>query len=465
MSKLSTIAVFVAISSIFAIVFSTSNQNYKPLITPVVANNANYSLDDEAWLRGDDLPDEQRGSHPQLLIPTGKSVSFFERRIEKWPSDPRNYVMLGRLYLRQAKETDDFSRFVAAEECFKKSIALGDKKYVAHTFLARALLAQHKFAESATVATKAWKANPKNELAHATMGDAALQMGEYEKARSIFETLLKESKTPALMARLARVKELTGELEQAFELLKEATAKQAEFSADPRDDAWFHWRLAEFKFGQGDLDAAQKYANRALEIVPDDAHSLATLAKIQAIQGETTQAIENYQKSVALLDAPPTRLAFGELLEKENRIDDAETHFVAAETAMAEEAQDPNAGPAHARERAIYFLRRDKNLAKALDIASQELKIRKDIFTYDLLAWAQFKNGQFVDAAKTIENALKTDCRDALILFHAGMIHNKLKNDQQSLEFLKRAIEVNPHFDLILAEQAKSQIKKLESKA
>ena len=465
MSKLNAFALLVTITSVFAITYSIGNQDRERLITPIVADNANHMIDDEAWLRGDDLPSKQRESHPQLFIPTSESIKLFQERIQKWPSDPRNHVMLGRLYLRHAKETDDFSRYVAAEECFEKAVELGDKKFVAHTFLARAYLAQHKFADAAIVAKQAWQANPENELAYATMGDAALQTGDYKKASSIFASLLEESQSPPLLARMARAKELTGQTEQAFDLLRKAAIKQAEISADPRDEAWFLWRLAEFSFNQGDLDSASQYVGRALKIAPEDAFSLATLAKIQAFRGETLLAVENYRKSIAILDAPPTRLALGELLEKENNVEDAKTNFLAAEAAMNEEAQDPKAGPAHARERAIYYLKRNKKLPLALDIARQELKVRKDVFTYDLLAWAQYKNGKFAAAAQTIDKALRTDCGDALVLFHAGMIHASLNNDQQSLKFLRRAIQVNPYFDLNLADQAKSQIKSLLSKA
>ncbi len=455
-TKFSITSLFFSIS--LTVLYAAGTLNYKSRTTSIAATDVAVALDDQAWLRGDDLSGEQKQAPPSLLMPTDKSISIFEKRINKWPNDSRNYVMLGRLYLRRAKEIDDFSKYVVAEELFKKAIELGDEKFTAHTYLARAYLALHRFKDAGEVATKAWTANPKNELAYATIGDAALQLGDYKRAAAIYQELVKQSTNAPLLARLGRVEELTGNTAQALQNLESAAKLQTESSGKPSDEAWYLWRLGEFEFSRGDLQKATDHLAAALRAAPNDAHALASLAKVYAAQGKTEQALIHYQTSIELLDAPPTRLAYGELLESNGRYAEANRNFQAAEKAMAEEALDPKAGPAHARERATYFLKRKQNLSEALQIANRELEVRKDIYTYHLLAWALYENGMHEEAAAAIDQAMAPGVKDAQILFHAGMIHACLNNRQRSLEYLKQVVELTPQFDTKLAKHARDVI-------
>ena len=349
------------------------------------------------------------------------------------------------------------------KSCSKKQSSWATKKFAAHTYLGRAYLAQHRFKEAGHVAKLALQTNQNNELALATLGDSAQQTGDYKTAEKAFEQLLKRSETAPLLARMARIKELMGELDKAETLLVKAADLQAASAGNASDEAWYFWRLGEFKFNQGDLAAATDFLNRALDVAPEDAHSLASLAKVQAAQGKTELALANYEKSIQLRDAPPTRLAFGEFLEGLGKFERAEEHFQEAETAMNQEALDPLAGPAHARERAIYLLRREKDLKLALDLAQKDLSVREDSYAYDLLAWAQFKNDQHAQAANSIERALVSGLKDATVWYHAGMIHAKNGDAEKALGYLKKAIELNPYFNSKNAAQAKAMIEQMQS--
>jgi len=44
--------------------------------------------------------------------------------------------------------------------------------------------------------------------------------------------------------------------------------------------------------------------------------------------------------------------------------------------------------------------------------------------------------------------------RDALMLFHAGMINDKLGNRGAAREYVSRALEINPGFSVLYADQA-----------
>jgi tetratricopeptide (TPR) repeat protein len=106
-------------------------------------------------------------------------------------------------------------------------------------------------------------------------------------------------------------------------------------------------------------------------------------------------------------------------------------------------------------------LDRGVKLAESLELAEQELTVRRDIYGYDVHAWALYKSGRFPDARQAIDEALKLGTQDARLFFHAGMIYAGLGERRKAREFLKRALAINPHFHLLHAELAKKGLRDL----
>ena len=141
----------------------------------------------------------------------------------------------------------------------------------------------------------------------------------------------------------------------------------------------------------------------------------------------------------------------------------AEKCFERANQLMEEESRHPIAGPAHARERATYLVDHDRELPLALKLAEKEFEIRADIYAYDLLAWAYFKNGKLAEAGKAIEMALASGTQDAKILFHSGMIKLEQGETREGLSHLKGALQRNPNFSILDVEVAREAIRKHEA--
>jgi Flp pilus assembly protein TadD len=97
-------------------------------------------------------------------------------------------------------------------------------------------------------------------------------------------------------------------------------------------------------------------------------------------------------------------------------------------------------------------------LPEALDLARKELEVRHDVYTWDALAWALYKNGKLEEAAKASENAMRMGTRDPLLLFHAGVISERLGRREQARSELKQALEINPHFHLVYANEAQQKL-------
>jgi len=116
----------------------------------------------------------------------------------------------------------------------------------------------------------------------------------------------------------------------------------------------------------------------------------------------------------------------------------------------------------HNRDLALFYADHDMKLDEALDLARKELEVRRDVYTWDTLAWALYKNRKLEEAAKTSEKAMQFGTRDALLLFHAGMIADGLGHREQARRELEEALEINPHFHLMYKDAAQQKLHALE---
>ena len=116
-------------------------------------------------------------------------------------------------------------------------------------------------------------------------------------------------------------------------------------------------------------------------------------------------------------------------------------------------------GPFH-RALSLFLLDHDLRVAEVLARAEDELKTRKDIYGYDLFAWALFKSGRYDEARSAIRMALRLSTEDAQIYYHAGMIERAL-HGAAATDYLTRALTINPSFNHAQAKIARAALESL----
>ena len=75
-----------------------------------------------------------------------------------------------------------------------------------------------------------------------------------------------------------------------------------------------------------------------------------------------------------------------------------------------------------ARTCALFLATRGEDAGKALRLARAELESRRDVFTYDAIAWAALACGDLPTARENIARALAAGTEDARLFLHAGVI-------------------------------------------
>jgi tetratricopeptide (TPR) repeat protein len=103
-------------------------------------------------------------------------------------------------------------------------------------------------------------------------------------------------------------------------------------------------------------------------------------------------------------------------------------------------------------------------LDRALELAREELNVRRDVYTYDALAWALYKNKQYADAQGAMDRAIKLGTPEPGFYYHAGMIASALGRQADAIQLLSRSLELNPRFDPAQAPIAEKTLADLRSR-
>ena len=148
-------------------------------------------------------------------------------------------------------------------------------------------------------------------------------------------------------------------------------------------------------------------------------------------------------------------ILLGDIYTKLGKTDEANKQY---ELAQFIEQQFGNTDQ---RRLALLWADRDMKLDEALNVAAREHKARKDIFTADIYAWCLYKKGQFQEAKSIIAEAMRLKTKDARIFYHAGMIEKSLGNKKAAADYLRKALQLNPAFDILQAEKAKAALQEI----
>jgi tetratricopeptide (TPR) repeat protein len=101
---------------------------------------------------------------------------------------------------------------------------------------------------------------------------------------------------------------------------------------------------------------------------------------------------------------------------------------------------------AYHRAWSLYLLDHDRDVGAVLGNVRHELESRKDIYGYDLLAWALHTAGRDQEARAPMARALALGTQDAMLFYHAGMIELAVGDSAAARARLERALAINPYW-------------------
>ncbi len=392
---------------------------------------------------------------------TDEAIRKYRLLLLHFPADYTLHTKLASVYILKARETGDLVYYDRAEQALRRSLDLRTEgNYQAYTYLAAIFQAKHDFDKAVTAAKRAGAMAPTDSYAYGLLGDAYQEQGKYDRAGWAYEKMHRLVPSLFSHARLARFHWLHGDTEGALRHLRLAVERGLTRSRSNENIAWAQTQLGEFHFSQGALPEAEAHHRAALSTYPGYHVATVGLAEVLAAQGHDQKAVKLYHDALQTIELPHYAAALGNLYRKLGRVDEAEQQYQRVEQLTSGTTLNE---VLYNRMLAYFYAAHDRNVENALVLARKELEQRNDIYTYDVLAWALYKNGQVHEALPAMAEALKLGTKDARLFFHAGMIHSYLGQAEQSKSYLTRALVTNPYFDSLQADVANATIRQLDS--
>ncbi|MDQ2747704.1 MAG: tetratricopeptide repeat protein [Acidobacteriota bacterium] len=387
-----------------------------------------------------------------------KEIRFYENKVKNDAEDYSANNKLAGLYLQKLRETGDVTLLNLAFRAVRASLDSVPDVRNSGGLAALALceFASHDFTNSRDHALRLIELEPSKSYPQSILGDALVELGEYEKAEIAYKkiTLLDKGSSSGSESRFARIAQLEGDNAEAQKHFADALKLTLNQSFPPRETvAWLRWQLGETAFSIGDYKTAEKDFQDSLTTFPDYHRAVASLGKVRAAQGDLQGAIEQYEKVTRILPDPNYVAALGDLYELSGRETDAKRQYELVE--QIGRLSELN-GALYNRQLALFYADHDLKPAEAFQLAAKEYETRKDIYGADALAWTALKAGKNLEAQTAIKDALRLNTQDAKLFYHAGMIARAVGDDNAARQFLQKTLALNPAFDLLQAANIKS---------
>jgi tetratricopeptide (TPR) repeat protein len=303
-------------------------------------------------------------------LSTDDRIAMYSAMSQSKPDNAHYQVLLASAYVQKTRETTDYSYLDRAASLLGNALTSDGSNYEALRLMTETQLERHQFAEAAESSRRLIKIAPADPWNWGTLGDALIDM-----------KLAIESGSSA-----------------------------------PENVAWCLVDLGNIYLKTGKPVEAKKVFEQALRVFPNYHPAFAGLAKTSQ---DPKLAIEYYKRAQQITPMPDYAAALFDLYTKLGN---------SAEAAKQKEQIDmidavsKASGERANRNLVLIFADHGWKLGRALELARGELEFRRDVYSYDALAWALHKSGDLSGAKEAIEKALKLATPEPMFREHAKLI-------------------------------------------
>ena len=352
-------------------------------------------------------------SRPLTREGLDRVVRDMEERLAAWPDDLDAAVLLADTLLRQTRVVGNPGLAIRAEAVLAQALKAYPADYRANRMLGPLYLSQHRFREAIAVATANRETRPSDPINYGVIGDAHLELGQYEQAFEAFDQMMRLRPSAGAYARVAYARELQGNLAGALEAMQ--LAADATPGADLEALAWHRSQVGELYLKLGQLRDAKRSFAAASQAFPGHPFAVTGYARVVELDGDPAGALTLLRQLAERAPTPELYVRIGDLLERQGQVREAKTAYALAEAAWRSDAPEP-------KNLARFLADRGIKIDEAVQIAERASTERDDIYTNDALAWAAFKADRLDVARRAIARALRTGTQDADIRAHAAAI-------------------------------------------
>ncbi|MEP6895386.1 MAG: tetratricopeptide repeat protein [Chloroflexota bacterium] len=395
-------------------------------------------------------------SAPRTNASIDTKIEALQHQLKVNAKDWQAYSQLGLAYLQKAREIGDPSYYQKSEEALNKALSFQPNDYATIGAQGALALARHQFQSALELGEHARQINPDRAYAYGVIADAHIELGQYSEAVETLQLMVNLRPDMSSYSRISYIRELNGDSAGALDLMQRAVDSG---TPNAENTAWSRTQLAALYFNTGNLQQAESEYQLTLQNRPNYVYAIAGLGRVRAAQGDTKEAIKLLTQAIAIMPMPDFVITLGDLYQTTGQQAAANQQYKLV--AVIEKLFRAN-GVDLDVEIALFNADHDQNLTETLALARKAYQNRPSIQGADALSWALYKNGNYEEAQRYSNEALKLGTKDALKLFHAAMIALKLGNEVQAHQYLEQALAINPHFSILYADEAQATLQTLQ---
>jgi len=349
-------------------------------------------------------------------LKTDDRISMYGTMIQTKPENLHYQNLLAGAYIQKMRETTDFSYLDRAAQIVGNVISADSQNYEALRLRSEIELERHHFKQVAEYSRQLMTISPNDPWNWGTLGDALVEMGYYEGAAEAYQKMIVLRPDLASYNRAAWFRFLSGDMAGAIDIMKKAIGAG---SASSENTAWCLVELGHLYLKNGQVDEAEQAYATAVRVFPGYHPGYAGMGRAQAAKGQFKAAILSFEKALASTPMPDYAAALYDLYTIQKDAANARKQLEMIE--VIDQINKHN-GEVTNRNVALIFADHNYHVDRALELATAELDVRKDIYSYDALAWTLYKNEKFADAEQAMAKALRMGTPEPAFYYHAEQI-------------------------------------------
>ncbi len=362
-------------------------------------------------------PLNSRALEPQLSrATTDERIRAYQKRLQSSPGDPSLQAGLVSAYLQKLRESADYSYLDLASKLVDTMLEKEGGNFTALRFQNEIDLQRHDFKRVAERAQDMAKYTPSDPGNWGNLGDALMELGEYERAGKAYTKMFALRPNLASYNRLAYFQFVTGNANRAIELMRDAVEAG---DALPENTAWCRAELGDMYFKTGQVDQAADAYRGALDLFPGLHRANAGLGKVEAARGHLQIAIRHYERAQSIVPLVEYAGALEDLYSALGMMDKAQQQ---RELVSTIEKIGKVTNEKTNRNLALVLADHGRDLSFALELMQAEIPVRGDVYTWDAFSWVLFKSGRLDEAKAASARALRLGTPEPGFYYHASRI-------------------------------------------
>jgi tetratricopeptide (TPR) repeat protein len=349
-------------------------------------------------------------------LPTDQRIAECQKAVAAEPGSPAALEDLAAAYLQKMRETTDFSYVDRAEKLVAQALSRQPGDLEALVLQNQIELNRHHFKQVVDNTRSLVRTHSGEPRLWGMMGDSLMEIGDYDAAADAYEQMLRLRPGLSSYNRVAWYRFVTGDPEGAIYAMRQAVHAAG---AVPENLAWCLVDLGNMYFKTGKLAEAEANFQAALQVFPHYHPAFAGMGRVQAARGQTADAIASYTRAQSIVPLPDYTGALRDLyLQQRNTTQARRQEALLDVVDKLARANFENTD----RNLAIVLADEQRHLDRALELARNELNFRRDVYTYDALAWVLYRNGQCAAAKEADQKALAQHTPEPSFTRHAEAI-------------------------------------------